>query len=217
MKSKCRYAELVGSLKTTENALNTTQIPVKCEWTGNISLSINNFTFTPSTQECNGKGYSHNCKETRMTTNSTQRHIGKDYFPNLKEVGMNPSPPPKKKLANYCRLHSSVTGQPVINSRFHQLQPCTRHLKYIFCFLFNAYVITTEQMSACLKYTQHKITFLYCRFLKCIQGAFMPHNISEVWPLKKFSPYLSPTNHRCFRTCYAKHAWQSCTSNFHSQ
>jgi hypothetical protein len=59
-------------------------------------------------------------------------------------------------------------------------------------------------MSACLKYAPHKITSLYYRFLKCIHWAFRPQNISEVWILKKFSPYLSPTNHRCFRTCYTQ-------------
>jgi len=116
--------------------------PQKIYWTLPISQSnvtglemflsrINNFTVTPSTQEYNGKSYSHNCKETRMTTNSTQRYTGKDYSPNLK-VGMNPPP----KLANYFRLHSSVTGQTAFNSRFHQLQPCNRHLTvYILLFI----------------------------------------------------------------------------------
>jgi hypothetical protein len=63
---------------------------------------INNFTFTLSTQECNRKGYSHNFKETKMTTNSTQRHTGKDYFHNLKGVGMNPPPPNSQMPASYA-------------------------------------------------------------------------------------------------------------------
>jgi len=49
-------------------------------------------------------------------------------------------------------------------------------------------------MSACLKYTSHKITFLYYRFLKCIQGAFRPQNmwgltIKEIFTLPM--PYKS--------------------------
>jgi len=36
-------------------------------------------------------------------------------------------------------------------------------------------------------------------------------NIKEIFTLP------NPTNHRCFRTCYTNDAWQSCTSNFHSQ
>jgi len=47
MKSEYRYAELVGPLKTTVNILNTTQIPVKCDWIGNVSLS-DYLTFTPT-------------------------------------------------------------------------------------------------------------------------------------------------------------------------
>jgi hypothetical protein len=78
MKSEYRYAELVGQLKTTVNIL-TTQIPVKCDWIGNVSLS-DYLTFTPYTQECNGKGYSHSFKETRMTTNSTQKAYRKRLF-----------------------------------------------------------------------------------------------------------------------------------------
>jgi hypothetical protein len=62
-------------------------------------------------------------------------------------------------------------------------------------------------MLACLKHTSHKITFLYYRFLKCIHGAFRPQIIGEVSTLKKFSPYLSPTNHRRFLTRYTKHTW----------
>jgi hypothetical protein len=38
MKSEYTYAELVGPLKTTENVMNTTKIPVKCDCIENVSL-----------------------------------------------------------------------------------------------------------------------------------------------------------------------------------
>jgi hypothetical protein len=40
MKSEYKYVELAGPLKTRENVMNTTQIPVKCDCTGNVSLGL---------------------------------------------------------------------------------------------------------------------------------------------------------------------------------